>query len=49
MKRKLTLDKEADTTRNNQNVQGNEDYYESYQIMLCVRTNSSEFSNELCL
>ena len=29
MKRKLTPDKEADTTRNNQKVQRNEDYYES--------------------
>ena len=29
MKRKLTPDKEADTTRNNQKVQRNKDYYES--------------------
>ena len=29
MKRKLTPDKEADTTQNNQKVQRNEDYYES--------------------
>ena len=40
MKRKLTPDKEADTSRNNNKMQRNEDSSESLQKMLYVRTES---------